>query len=190
MDKLGAADDRLFLDFCYDQYKIDLQDAETIYPRSSVLIGAITLLSGATVKLARLDLLVRWYEAPLFFFTAVSTGLIALLVVFSSASLLLAVYPRRYKRVAPMSKWREWREKYLEILTEENASQSASHSTTSGQCVEYLTSALTAAQAENASLNEIRRKHYQRAVLTSVLMTIGVLLLAILRFCLFLGGVE
>ena len=54
--KKRRKDEKEFYYFCYDQYKIELEDADKLYQKASIIFVLLPILVGITCKLGRIDL--------------------------------------------------------------------------------------------------------------------------------------
>ena len=108
--------DRFFFDLCYDLYKREMDDAEAIYRRAGVLLIALPILGGVTIKMGRTDILVDCFARVDTFFYYLATSVSLLSVFISAVFLILTACPRKYQNLASMGVWQEWRDEYQEYL--------------------------------------------------------------------------
>ena len=180
--------DKEFKDFCYDQYKIELDDAERMYQKISILIGVLALLFGVAAKLFPLALLSSHkFSIPLVLLMIFSIAALVLLTI-SLLYLIHAGYPRDYQRIAPTQKWEEWRQKCLQHYAKNCTSDEELLKTVNAEFSSNFIKSLANAQCINVPVNELRGKSYQRAMLFSVVSLAAILLMAICRVMLFVGA--
>ena len=201
------ARDMDFLEFSYDLYKAEIEDADRMYARAGFLVTALLILGGIILKLAKPELLLVW--------PCISVALLHLVTATATVFLVLALfhtlytaYPRRYTRVASADQWREWREEMaLYILREDmpvpgsvggqkEAATLGPDSSVRGRTiaaramdafVEKVPNSLAAAQQRNVEINESRREHFQRAMFWLVRTAATVLVQSFLALAVHLG---
>ena len=184
--------DKQFMDFCYDQYKTELEDAERLYLRVSVLVAVLGVLGGIAVKLCLpYSLLSLYGNIPASLQTVLTVVTLILLGVSFLASLVFlfsAWLPRReYETVAPAAKWQEWHETYVRLLLEDKRSDDRQSILTQG-FIDKLIPVLTKAQRNNVAINERRRRYYRKAVVAVMLATATTLMLGLLQLYIYLGA--
>lgn len=179
--------EREFYDLCYDQYKHEQNQADAIYTRAGVLLPSLPVLGAIAYGLGRPELLVLCFtriEIFSYLFGAIlAFGCMGVSVLF----LLLCLYPRRYQSLPPMADWEDWRQNFR---TEFRKNDSEPDEEQIGEhCLGLLKEKVVAAQKDYARLNEIRRKHFQRAILLAALAICGIALEAFFHLFLHLQGV-
>ena len=178
--------DKQFMDFCYDQYKIELENAERFYPRVTVHVAVLTLLGGICVRLLPLGPLLSMCGNTVALLQTALAFLTFLLLAVSFVFVLVAALPRRYEHVAPAAKWQEWHETYDKLLSKDNRSDDNRPILAQG-FIDSLIPGLTEAQHKNVAINEHRRRYYRKAVFAVMFATVSISLLALLRLCVYLG---
>ncbi|HOD82974.1 MAG TPA: hypothetical protein PKG77_16260 [Phycisphaerae bacterium] len=155
---------RDFYELCYDQYKQEMAEADGLYQKAGFMLVLIPLLGSAMVTLGRIDLLAQMFTRVDTFFFHLAFAVAAVALVVSTVFVFLFVCPRsRYKTLASMDVWQQWRQDYQEYLKKQKENGS------DGEAIdlamfENITPRLAEAQPINAALNEKRRKHFQRSV--------------------------
>ncbi|MBW7863943.1 MAG: hypothetical protein H3C30_05950 [Candidatus Hydrogenedentes bacterium] len=178
--------------FVYDQYKIELADADGISKRASLVLGAAVLVGTASAQLTNPGLLLKWHESLWHMLMAFFSVSDVLFLVVSVAFLFLVAYPRTYERIAPTVKWLDWLrqiEQHLVGAGTDGMDECHEKGPEDDKEIALLT-ALSNAQSKNYRLNEIRRNHYQRALLLLVFSTGSMFLLAVLTLCKYVGGLA
>ena len=149
-----------FYDLCYDQYKIELEEAEKLYQKVSILLILIPVVGGISVSMGRTDLVARTFERVdvfLYYFSFL-LGWLALAagITFS----ILCVIPRNYKRIGDMDGWQDWKNKYNKFLQDSGKDETIDDALMRDICPK-----LADAQTQNAPVNEKRRKYFQKGVM-------------------------
>ena len=109
--------DRDFYELCYEQYKREMDDADAIYKRSSSTLFALPVLFAAFYALGRTDLLPKCFLRVDIFFYYLASVIALFPLAVSVVMLFLAVRPRKkYKSLASMGVWQDWRTQYQEYL--------------------------------------------------------------------------
>jgi len=166
-----------FYELCYDQYKIELEEAEKLYQKISVLLILIPVIGGISVSLGRCDLILRISETVVFlYYFSFFMAWCSLSV--STAYSILCVIPRTYKRINDMEGWQDWRKRYQKYIDE-----SGKNETVDDALVREICPKLADAQTKNVPINEKRRKYFQKAVFGASLSIIPIAFQAIF-FCL------
>jgi len=158
---------RDFYELCYDQYKLEMAEAGTLYQRAGLMLVLISLIGSLMAGLGRLDLLDRLFvRVDVFvFYSAFAAASVALVVC--AVFVFLFVCPRSdYKTLAGMDVWRNWRKEYEEILEKREQSDKKGD-TVDLAMFENICPRLAEAQPINARINEKRRKAFQRSVKTA-----------------------
>ncbi len=161
---------KIFYELCYDQYKQEMKDADTLYQRAGVMLVVLPLLGTATLALGRIDILKLCFTRVDTFLYC-STLLVAMLGVASSAVFLfLCVYPRKYQTLASMKAWHKWQEDYREYLNKSGeAAASCEGDEPETATMKHLCRKLVDAQPINAAINEERRKAFKYSVLAAAI---------------------
>ena len=177
---------RDFYELCYDQYKVELDEAEKLYQKVAIVFIILPILVGATVKIGRIDLL-----KPEHFFTQIDIFLYYfwcatswVLIGISVAFALLCVIPCSYKRIGDMEGWHDWRKRYQKYIEESEAKE-----TVDNAMIRDICSKLADAQTRNAPINEKRRKYFRKSILLAGISTIFIALQGLFYLILKLEGV-
>jgi hypothetical protein len=149
---------RDFFELCYDQYKIEMEDADRIYQRGGVMLAVLPLLTASLISLGRIDLMPylfsNWAISIYYFF--VVCGLFSLSV--STYFIVRSLFPQKYKTLANMDAWLKWRQDYEAYLIENQPGNAANRNKkTDDAMMADLTKRLVEAQPRNATINERRR---------------------------------
>lgn len=179
-----------FFDFCYDQYKEEMREAEGLYQRAGVMLVVIPLLCAVTVKLGRIDIFdIAFARADVFlYYLGSAVALMALAT--STVFLLRCVYPRRYETLASMNVWEEWRGSYEEYLREnKESSEDDGGAALNAGTLANLRTQLVKAQPVNAELNENRRRAFKQSVKMAAIALAAVGLQALFALVLRVQGV-
>ncbi len=182
---------RDFYELCYNQYKQEHADADSLYQKAGILLLVFPLLVTIMVKIGRQDIirLVFIRIDVFFFYLAIVAG--CLTVVGGVAFLFWSIYPRsKYKNIASMDHWLKWRQDYLKWLKDKKEkTESENEDATDLALFENINPLLAEAQSANSTLNEKRRKAFQRSVLMAAIALIFVGVQAVFYLILKLQGV-
>jgi len=148
-----------FYELCYDQYKIELDEAEKLYQKVAIVFIILPVLVGATVKIGRIDLFNRLFLRIDIFLYYVSCVTSWILIGISVTFALLCVIPRSYKRIGDMEEWQDWRKRYQKYIDESKAEEKVDDVMIKDICPK-----LADAQTNNAPINEKRRKYFQKSI--------------------------
>lgn len=176
-------DDKEFLRFCYDEHKAELGQCDAIYQRAGFVLTAQTIVGGAVMALGNAGAFGQLFTRMDVFLYYMCAGLSIVGVLGSVIFLFMAVCPRRYPNLAPMTQWKKWKEEGQGTGTD------GSGTTAWDSVVKCMTDRICEAQEVNAVKNENRRKAYKRAI-----VAIGVALFlmcaqGIFRFILQVEGI-
>ncbi len=166
---------RVFYEICYDQYKIELEEAEKLYQKVAIVFIVLPVLVGATVKMGRIDLLSQLFLRVDIFLYYLSCITSWILIGISAAFAIICVIPRNYKRIGDMEGWHDWRKRYRKYIDE-----SKSKETVDGAMLRDICPKLADAQTRNASVNEKRRKCFQKSILIAGISIVCIALQGIL----------
>lgn len=175
---------KAFYELCYDQYKIELEEAEKLYQKISILLVLIPVAGSISVSLGRTDLVVKMFERVDIFLFHTSFLAAWFMLAIGTAFSLLCVIPRTYKRIGDMEGWRDWKNKYQKYIEDSNNKEDIEEALIRDICPK-----LADAQTKNAPINEKRRKYFQKAVLFASISLIPLALQAISYFLLKLQGI-
>jgi hypothetical protein len=181
---------REFYDLCYDQYKLELEQAESLYQRAGVMLVALPALGAVAVTIGRIDILAKCFTRVdiCLYYLGTATGLVTLAV--STIFLFLCVYPRQYKSVAGMDTWLGWREQYQDYLKKlQSGEKSQEAPPMDAAMIENMCPRLAEAQATNAGINEKRRKYFQRSVFWAALCLAAIGLQSVFALLLRVQGI-
>lgn len=182
--------DQTFYELCYDQYSREMQDVDSIYQRSGSTMFALPILFAAFYALGRTDLLPKWSSRIDILLYHIACVLALALLSGSVALLVLAVYPRKYKTLASMKVWQEWRKQYNEHLrTRKEQGREADQAALEQAMIESICPRLAEAQAENAAINEKRRKYWKLSILLAAIGMVAIGLQAVMTFVLRIQGI-
>jgi hypothetical protein len=167
--------DKEFFDFCYDQYKLELDQAETLYQRSGILLTGQAILGGIIVAMSRADLVPCLFFRinVLLYYLIMMTAFVCL---FAGVGFLIAtVYPRDYYRLASVSKWKSWREEYkAKLIADDPDANERNKSALEEQTGISLLNLLAEAHATNVTINQRRLRFFQRGVFFTALVVVNV----------------
>lgn len=156
-----------FFELCYDQYKLEMEQADAIYQRAGVMLVALPILGAASLSLGRIDLVARAFErVDVFIFHVVTLATLAGLAT-SIAFLFICIYPRRYESLASTDAWHQWREDYQNHMNEHSGdAEKVAGEALDQATFEQICPRLVAAQPINARINETRRIAFRRSVMS------------------------
>jgi len=173
-----------FYHLCYDQYKIELEEAENLYPRTSIILIVIPILATITVKLGNIALIPQALMKVDIFLYYLSFLLAWGLITFSVLFAILCVCPRKYKTIAKLEGWHDWKTKYEKYLKQVNKNESID-----GVLINDICPQLAEAQTLNSIINEKRRKYFKYSVFLASISAIPIGTLAFLFLFLKIQGV-
>ena len=173
-----------FYTLCYDQYKIELEEAEKLYQKISILLILIPIIGGISVSLGRTDIVVRLFERVDIFLYYLSFLAAWLALAGSTTFSILCVIPRTYKRIGDMEGWHDWKKKYQKYLHE-----SGTNETIDDALIRDICPKLAEAQTQNAPINESRRIYFQKGVMFASICIVLIAFQAILYCLLKVQGV-
>jgi len=181
---------RDFYKLCFNQYELEMKEAEGIYQRGGVMLIVIPLLSAAVFKLGRIDILSLLFvrvDTVIYYFAAL-IAIIALAI--SIAFLFWCIFPRKYKTLANMNVWKKFRDDYHEYLNRNNSNQTPNNKeATNIATFEEIFLKLIEAQPVNAEINEKRSKAFKRSMLMAVIALAAIVLQATFYLILKIQGV-
>jgi len=182
--------DKEFFDFCYDQYKTELADADLLYQRAGILLTGLAVLGGLIAALIRLEYVVDTFhrlDIGAYYICAAAS----VLSLTCSAGFLVAVLiPRRYSRIAPVKAWKEWRAVYGSILTSDDVTaEERNREALAIETHTLLLDNIAKAQSENAPQNQARMKHFTSSVKWTSIAVVCMVLLALARLAIYVRGV-
>jgi uncharacterized membrane protein YcjF (UPF0283 family) len=158
---------RSFYELCYDQYKIELEEADKLYQKVTIVFILLPVLVGATVKIGTTNLVGQLFIRIDIFLYYLYTLIAWILIGVSAAFAILCVVPRTYKRIGDMEGWQNWRKRYQKYIDDTKAEE-----TVDAAMIRDICPKLADAQTKNAPTNERRRKYFQRSVLIASISTI------------------
>jgi len=112
---------RDFYELCYDQYKQEMAEADSLYQKAGVMLGVIPLLGAVMVAIGRVDIVSLCLVRVDAFIFCLAFLIAAAALVVSVVFLFKCVCPRQYKTLASMDVWQKWREDYQHWLDEQDA---------------------------------------------------------------------
>ena len=151
---------RDFYELFYDQYKVELDEAEKLYQKVAIVFIILPILVGATVRIGRIDLLSQLFLRIDIFLYYLSCTVAWILIGISATFAIICVIPRNYKRIGDMEGWHDWRKRYQKYIAE-----SKSEETVDDAMIRDMCPKLADAQTRNAPINERRRKYFQKSIL-------------------------
>jgi hypothetical protein len=179
-----------FYDLCYDQYRQEMNEADTLYQKAGVMLVALPVLAGAIVYVGRIDLinLALTRVDSFLYHAAAVVGMLAIGV--SVVHLFLCIYPKQYKTLASMNVWHAWREEYQAYLKSKKKDAKDDPTEPLDEAtIKELCSRLVEAQPANAQINEKRRIHFQKSVLMAGIASIAIGFQALFYLLLQIQGV-
>ncbi len=172
---------REFYDLCYDQYKLELEEAEKLYQKVAIVFIVLPLLIGATVQIGRIDLLGRILRIDVFFYY-ISCLVAWILIGISATFAILCVIPRSYKRINDMEDWGDWRKRYQKYIEESQTKETVDEA-----MMRDISLKLADAQTNNAFINERRRRYFQKSIF---IIGISTYFLALQGICYLIFRIE
>jgi len=179
---------RDFYELCYDQYKLEMADADALYQKTGVMLVVVSLLGTVIAKISRIDvfdLIFLRVDVFIFYFSTLS-GLV--LLGSSIYFLFRLAYPGKYQTLDSMGAWQEWRIQYEEYLKKSKDTGNSPTDLDDAMFVN-LCPRLAEAQPINAKLNEKRRKKFQYSVKMAALSLIAIAIQALFALLLALQGI-
>ncbi len=174
-----------FYDLCYDQYKSELEEAEKIYQKVSILLVLIPILAGVSAKFGRTDIIPSFFARVDIFLYYLSFIITWLLLGVSISFSIYCVMPRKkYRRIKDMENWQDWRVRYQKYIDESGNDEDVDHA-----LIRDLTPRLAEAQTTNTKLNEKRRQAFQKAVFITSLSIFSIGFQALLYLALKLQNI-
>jgi hypothetical protein len=168
-----------FFTLCYDQYKNELSQADSIIQRGGLILNAQAIVGGAAIALGRAEAFSQFITRLDVFIYYTAAGLALASVLVSAAFLFYAVCPRGYPALAPMKEWESWRKGHCG-----NAIARPDKET-----LESLIRKTCESQAVNAASNERRRKAFGRAIIVVAVAMLLMSVEAVFRFILQVEGI-
>jgi len=155
-----------FFDFCYNQYRLEIEHSEAIYRKGAFLLTSQAVLGGMAYSLSNVkyvedllyvqDLFTRIDVLLYYTSTAAAFALVALSVIY----MLKAVLPRPYPGIGVMPEWVEWREKMICHIK----SQSDGQKNLDCLFAQFVVR-LAGVQKDSALKNESRRQKIRSAII-------------------------
>ncbi len=179
-----------FYELCFNQYELEMKEAEGIYQRAGVMLIVIPILSAVVIKVGRIDILNQLFtrvDIFIYYFTTLS-AIVALAI--SVVCLFLCIYPCKYKTLANMNFWKEWRDEYQGYLKRKNnQADSSNEDELDIATFENIRQKIIEAQPVNAEINEKRSKAFKRSMLMAVIALAAIVLQATFYLILKIQGV-
>lgn len=158
---------RDFYELCYDQYKNEMAEAESLYQKAGIMLIVIPLIGSLMAALGRLDLLNHLFTRIDVFIFYLSFTVATSALAVSTFFVFLFVCPRSdYKTLASMDVWQNWRKEYKEFLEKQKQTHKSDDAIDVAM-FENICPRLAEAQPTNSKINEKRRKNFQRSVKTA-----------------------
>jgi hypothetical protein len=175
-----------FREFCYDQYKLSLEQSNELYNRAAVLMTGLTVLGGATAALVNLSYLhLRFSGVEWLFMAYHVAGLAAVGTLLAAAAMLLAViFPRSYDELATTDQWLKWRSDYSTALHKEGFAGKGGDVVLAQATHNDLVQMLTSAQRHNADVNVRRASCFKWSARLTVVHVTCLTCFALVRFIL------
>jgi uncharacterized membrane protein YcjF (UPF0283 family) len=174
-----------FYELCYDQYKIELEEAEKLYQKVSILFLLIPVLASVSVTIGTIDLISDVFERVdifLYYFSFLFTW--SMLCISIGYSIFCVIPRKGYLRIGDMEQWQDWRDKYEKFLKESEGTGTADEALIRDICPK-----LAEAQTKNAPMNEKRRAYFRKAVFWACLSIIPIGVQALFYLLLKLQGI-
>ena len=188
---LGETMSRNFYELCYDQYKLEMAEANSLYQKAGVMLVVLSLLGTIIVSLGRIDLVdlcFKRIDVFLFYFASVvAITLLSLSVIY----LIQLSYPRsEYKTLKSMDAWQNWRSQYFDYEKDSKTEGAdAEVASVDDEMFKQLCSRMAEAQAINSVINEKRRKKFQMSIKLSVISLLAIAIQALFGLILNLQGI-
>ncbi|MCX5653025.1 MAG: hypothetical protein NTY65_00010 [Planctomycetota bacterium] len=149
-----------FFDFCYNQYRLEIEHGESVYRRGAFLLTSQAILGAMAYSLASCKYVNELFtRIDVFNYYACTSGALALVAI-SVIYMLKAVMPRPYPDIETMPEWVRWREKMLCHI----ASQPEDQKDTDSLFPQVIVR-MAEAQKGWALKNEPRRQNIRSAIL-------------------------
>jgi hypothetical protein len=175
---------QIFYELCYDQYKLELEEADKLYQKVSIILIVLPILAGTILRIGRADLLDQLFmkkEILFYYFSFLASWL---LIGAGAVFAICCVVPRNYQRIGDMIDWQDWRKRYQKYIDESKVNETLDDAMLRDICVK-----LANAQKTNVLINENRRQYFQKSVLMASLCMIPLISQAILYLILRIQGV-
>jgi len=179
---------RDFYELCYDQYKLEMKEADGLYQKAGMMLVVIPLLGVIVVKLGRLDIIHLCFTRVDAFFFYLASVLASVFLIVSVWFLLSCIYPRKYKTLASMDFWQKWRDDYQAYLDKVDDSSEQPNAIDAAM-LQNLCPKLAEAQPVNAAINEKRRQSFRRSIKMAAIALSAIGVQAIFSLILALQGV-
>ena len=183
---------RDFYELCYEQYKHEMSESDRIYQRAGIMLAVLPLIGVVMAKLGRQDIVDLFFTRVDTFLFYLSFVVAACTMVASVVFLFISILPRKYKTLANMDVWQDWREKYqkyLDAIREDDTQTEEASNLLDMAMFENVSPKLAEAQPINAELNEKRRKAFRWSILMTAISLAAVGVLSIFSIILALQGV-
>lgn len=179
---------RDFYGLCYDQYKQEMAEADSLYQKAGVMLGVIPLLGAVMVAIGRVDIVSLCLARVDAFIFCLAFLIAAAALVASVVFLFKCVCPRKYKTLASMDVWQKWREDYQHWLDEQDA-ESKEAGSLDDAMFQNICPKLAEAQPINAKINEDRRQAFKRSVQLAAIALAAIGMQALFGLLMTLQGV-
>jgi len=156
--------DKEFFDFCYNQYRAEIQGLESIYRRGAFLLTSQAVLGGMAYSLSGVGYVWQVFssiDAFLYYATTVAAWV---LVGLSVSYMLMALMPRGYPDLEVMPEWVKWRERMIAHLQSVPEGQKDV-----GRLFGPVVVRMAGVQQACALKNEIRRQKIRKAIIYAAL---------------------
>lgn len=179
-----------FYEFCWEQFRQDLRDTDTIFQRVSVMQILLPVLVAAACAIGRPELVTRCFERVDVFLYCLAVSVVFIAVGFSIYQLFRCVYPGdTYRNVATIDFWDKWQKDMTKYLETKEQGEREREQAFQKAFFEDVCPRLAEAQPHNARLNDQRRKAFYRSVKGSLIAVIALSLQGLLYLAMKIQGV-
>lgn len=181
---------RDFYEFCWEQFRQDLRDTDTIFQRVSVMQIVLPVIVAGSYAIGRPDLVTRCFERVDVFLYCLATAVVFVAVAYGIFQLFRCVHPGdRYRNVATVDFWDKWQRDMAKYLETQEQTAEETEKAFQKAFFEDVCPKLAEAQPHNARLNDQRRKAFYRSVSASVIAVMALAVQGLIWLAMEIQGV-
>ncbi|HPG69032.1 MAG TPA: hypothetical protein PLO37_19465 [Candidatus Hydrogenedentes bacterium] len=182
-----------FFEFSYQQYKLELSEADKFYSKAGILVSALAILGGLAYRLSEPATLLTWRLD-----LSTCRNLVEILSVCALLKTLWhtcqMVRPRKgYEALAPVRVWHDWLKKRAERVEKMPPCKIDEVKSEEDAIIAFMSEIiprLAEAQEKNAQLNEQRRESFRKAVDWLFRFAFFLLIQAVFHLAIYLWGLH
>ncbi len=114
---------QVFYELCYDQYKLELEEAEKLYQKAAIILIILPILVGTVISIGRTDLVEQFFVKKVVFLYYLSCFFSWTLILSGVIFAIYCVVPRNYQGISNLAAWQDWRKRYQEYIEKSKASE-------------------------------------------------------------------